>query len=284
MSNEKIEKEFVPMFYNFIEVRSSYIHYEGTNDYTKDKTTIEEIVDKNGQKVNPVWGRKWQEVSPGVKTIEDADGECMFIHGSACPVRVKFKDYHEYGEYDSSGGGYVERDFSPAQSSYYWVQYESGRKRLIKRAVYFGAVALILTAAAMFVREQYQNRLLRWGLGQVKTVNVIYHGGNYHTSAGRTAVLTMEKDKDIIANLYNVIASTKLETHINPDEEERQESDPLFELVFTYKNGKSDRIKSVETGQFIFRRLPGAGWVGGECGDLMCIVGSLIAQGVPERM
>jgi|GEM_PF-2620213 len=121
MSNEKIEKEFVPMFYNFIEVRSSYIHYEGTNDYTKDKTTIEEIVDKNGQKVKPVWGRKWQEVSPGVKTIEDADGECMFIHGSACPVRVKFKDYHEYGEYDSSGGGYVERDFSPAQSSYYWV-------------------------------------------------------------------------------------------------------------------------------------------------------------------
>jgi len=275
-----MRKEFIPALNNFIELQSEYIHHEGTNDYTKEKIIIEEIVDKSGQKVDPVWERKWKEIFPGVATMEyeDIDQQRVRISQAACPVHIRFQEYHEYGEYDGSQyGAYEDSDFSPTQSRYYWVQYESGRKRLLKRALYLGIIALI-AVSAMFIRGQYQSRLLRWELDQVEKVKIIYHGSYYHPGGGSPVVLTAEKNKGLISEVYNKIVSTKPEVHTNPDEDESQEGDPLFEINFTYKNGKSDRIESTETGKYIFRRLFGSGWIGGPREGMLAIVKKIQAK------
>ncbi len=282
MFNEEIRREIIPAMNKFVEARSSYLHHEGTNDYTKDKTIIEDIVDKFGKKVNPVWGKDWKEVVNGIEIREDSSGEQQVrIYRWACPARIKFQEYHEYGEYDSCGG-YDDYKDSPASSYYYWVQYESGRKRLLKRTFYLGIIALTIFFA-MFIYEQYQRRLLRWELSQVEKVKVVYCRTNFHPSGGNTVILAADKDKDLISELYKKIAATKLVTYVLPDEDERQESDPLFEIIFTYKNGKNDRIESTETGKYIYRCLLGAGWIGGACGDLPDIIKSLVVQDVPER-
>jgi len=153
----------------------------------------------------------------------------------------------------------------------------------MKVTFYLGIVVLLIVSA-IFMRGQYQRRLLRDGLDKVEKVKIIYYGGNYQSGSGNVTVLTSGKDKDLISELYKKIAGTKLSMYAIPDEEERQESDPLFEINFTYKNGESDKIESTETGKGIYRRLFGSGWVGGACEDLLGIIKSLVAQGAPERM
>lgn len=273
---EDIRKEFIPALKYFIEVRSEYIHQEGTNDYTKYKLIVEEIVDKAGQKVDPVWEKKWTEISPGITTMEDEDiDQRVRVFQAACPVRIRFQEYHEYGEYDGSGGGaYNDPNFSPIQSRYYWVQYESGRKRFLKKALYLGIITLI-AVSAMFIYGQYHQRLLRWDLDRVEKVKVIYYGSNYHPGGGSPVVLTAKKDKDLITELYKKLSSTKLVVYINPDELDCQESNPLFEIIFYYKNGKKDIIESTETGEGIYRGLLGAGWVGGASKDILEFVRSV---------
>jgi hypothetical protein len=113
-------------------------------------------------------------------------------------------------------------------------------------------------------------------LDNVEKVKVIYYGSNYHLGGGSANILYAEKDKDLISELYKRVTSIKnLELHINPDEDESQESDPLFEIVFYYKDGKGDIIESTETGKYIFRRLLGSGWVGGPSDDILVIINKL---------
>lgn len=281
MPKEELRRRVIPVHESFVEVNSTYLHFEGTNDYTKEKTIIEDIVDKFGKKINLVWEEEWKEVVPGIVTREDLRQQHVRIHQRACPVRIKFQNYHEYGEYDNCGG-YDDYKDSPVSSYYYWVQYESGRQRFIKRVLYLGIIALI-AVSAMFIREQYHRRLLRWELDQVENVKVVYYGENFHPSGNNTVILAAGKNKDLISELYKKIASIKLVTYIFPDEDERQESDPLFEIIFTYKNGRNDRIESTETGKCIYRCLLGAGWVGGACEDLPDIIKSLVVRDVPER-
>jgi len=116
---EELKREVIPMMKKFVEVRSKYLHREGTNDYTKDKIIIEEIVDKTGQKVNPVWGKDWREVVRGIETREDSDCQYVRIYRQACPVRIRFQKYYEYASYDDS-------EHSCIDSCYYWVEYEAG--------------------------------------------------------------------------------------------------------------------------------------------------------------
>lgn len=146
----------------------------------------------------------------------------------------------------------------------------------IDEKIFFG-IAVLLIISVMFISGQYQRRLLREGLDKVEKVRVIYYGGNYQSGGSKAAVLISEKDKDLISELYKKIASTKLVIYAIPDEEDRQESDPLFEIFFTYKNGKSDKIESTETGKYIFKRLFGSGWVGGPCEDILVVIKSLSA-------
>jgi hypothetical protein len=101
----------------FIEVKSQYLHREGTNDYTKDKLIIEDIVDKAGNKIKPVWGKPWKEVACGIETRADSDEQQVRIYRSATGARIKFQEYHEYGAYDDCG-------HSSTVSRYYWVKYE----------------------------------------------------------------------------------------------------------------------------------------------------------------
>lgn len=129
--------------------------------------------------------------------------------------------------------------------------------------------------------------LLRGELDQVEKVKVIYYGDkqgklDYQSSDGAITVLSIEKDRGLISELYKKVISTKrVRVYTNPDELESQESDPLFEIFFIYKNGESDKIESIETGRQIFRRLSEFGWVGGPCPatrkDLLPIVRELFS-------
>lgn len=101
----------------FIVVKSQYLHREGTNDYTKDKLIIEDIVDKTGSKVKPVWGKDWEGVTCGIETRGDSDQRQVRIYRKASGARIKFQEYHEYGAYDDYRNSSVD-------SRYYWVQYE----------------------------------------------------------------------------------------------------------------------------------------------------------------
>ena len=118
---EEVKREINPIMNEFLEIRSEYLHREGTNDYTKDKIIIEEIVDKSGQKVSPVWEKDWKEAACGIESREDSDYQYVRIYRQACPVRIKFQKYYEYASYDDSEHSSIDR-------SYYWVQYEAGGK------------------------------------------------------------------------------------------------------------------------------------------------------------
>jgi hypothetical protein len=60
------EREHVTvMSREFVELRSSYRHHEGTNDYTNSGTEIVEIVDRHGQSVQPVWKSDWTTLDRG---------------------------------------------------------------------------------------------------------------------------------------------------------------------------------------------------------------------------
>jgi hypothetical protein len=146
------------------------------------------------------------------------------------------------------------------------------------KMIFYLGIAVLLIASIIFMHEQYQHRLLRQGLDKVEKVKVIYYGGNYQFGGGNITVLTVDKDKDLISELYKKIAATKLVIYANPDEFDRQESDPLFDIFFVYKNGKSDKIESTETGRYIFRRLFGSGWVGGPCDDILAVIKKMVAK------
>jgi hypothetical protein len=146
------------------------------------------------------------------------------------------------------------------------------------KMIFYLGIAVLLIDSVTFMHEQYQHRLLRLGLDKVEKVRVIYYRGNYPRGSNIT-VLAADKDRDLISELYRTITSVKiLEFYAIPDEDDRQESDPLFEIIFTYKNGKSDKIESTETGRYIFRRLFGSGWVGGPCDDILAVIKNLVAR------
>ena len=97
----------------------SHIFYRGgTNDYSKDGTSIHKIVNNKGIVVEGVWMDAWQEISPGIKTRIEK-GNCQVrIYRSACPVRVLYHDFYEYISYDHY-------EHCSSSSNFYWIRYES---------------------------------------------------------------------------------------------------------------------------------------------------------------
>ena len=83
----------------FAEIRSWYHHHEGSNDYTNSRTDIVAIEGREGRALQPVWGSDWSSVADGVETRDDNGIRRVRIAASACPVRVRFSDFHEYVSY-----------------------------------------------------------------------------------------------------------------------------------------------------------------------------------------
>lgn len=99
-----------------IEVRSSYHHHEGSNDYTNTRTDIVGIVDRQGQTLTPVWSADWTTIGEGVDSRADGHSYAIRISAIGCPVRVRFSNFHEYVSYTDS-------EHSSSWISYYWVRY-----------------------------------------------------------------------------------------------------------------------------------------------------------------
>jgi hypothetical protein len=150
-------------------------------------------------------------------------------------------------------------------------------KGILKMILYFGIIVLFI-ASTIFIRRQYQYPLLRWELDKIERIKIIYYGNDYHPGGGDAAILIMEKDKKLTSELYKKIISTKLVVYTNPDELDCQESDPMFEIIFDYEDGKKDTIESTETGRYIFRRLSWNGWVGGPCEDILPVIKNAVAR------
>ena len=101
---------------DFVEVRSSFHHHEGTNDYTNSSTEIVEIVNRNGESFQPVWKPDWTTLTDGEETRDDGRTRCLRIFASACPVRAHFRNFYEYVSYTDS-------EHCSSSTTYDWVRY-----------------------------------------------------------------------------------------------------------------------------------------------------------------
>lgn len=76
---------------------TSYRYYwEGSDDYSKDVMVIAEIVNRDGQRVEPHWGEGWTTVADGILTRAVAGAQQLRIFATACPVQVRVSSWHEY--------------------------------------------------------------------------------------------------------------------------------------------------------------------------------------------
>ena len=111
------ERERISMLSSDVtEVRSLSWHHQGTNDYTIWRTDIEAIVDREDRTLTPVWRPEWTTIAEGVETRLDGRSHVVRISAAACPVRVRFCDYHKYVSYTDSK--HCSNFASP-----YWVRY-----------------------------------------------------------------------------------------------------------------------------------------------------------------
>lgn len=117
MSERELELERTSVLSSdVIEVRSLAWHHQGTNDYTNLRTDIEAIIDQENRTLTPVWSPEWTTVAEGVETRDDGRSHVVRISAAACPVRVRFCDYHEYVSY-------THREHCSNFTSCYWVRY-----------------------------------------------------------------------------------------------------------------------------------------------------------------
>jgi hypothetical protein len=85
-----------------VEIHSWFHHHEGSNDYTNSRTDIVAIEDREGRTLAPVWAPQWTSIAAGVETRDDGSTHRVRIAASACPIRVRFSDFHEYVSYTDS--------------------------------------------------------------------------------------------------------------------------------------------------------------------------------------
>jgi PBP1b-binding outer membrane lipoprotein LpoB len=100
-----------------------------------------------------------------------------------------------------------------------------------------------------------QAKLLTTNVSEVQKMTI--------TSGNRTSEITTEKEKDLIAQIYELINLTRTRTEVKPNGSNEQTSEPYYTITIDYSNGSKDTIYSTENGKFIYKRLSGNGWVGG---------------------
>jgi len=82
-------------------------------------------------------------------------------------------------------------------------------------------------------------------------------------SGNRISEITPEKDKALIAQIYEQINSTKVRNEPRPNASNEQTSESYYTIEIDYLDGSEEKIYSTENGGFIYKRLSDNGWVGG---------------------
>jgi len=143
----------------------------------------------------------------------------------------------------------------------------------INKKLLFGIIILAVFFLLTVIFAVLQKPPLVTGeIEEVIQVEVNYYG----EKGAFNALLSKDKDKELIIKLYDSVRSTKdIVSFQNPREYERQESDPKFTIKFFYNNGMQDLIYPTETGGFLYRYLNASGWVGGKNNNILDIVDGL---------
>jgi len=132
------------------------------------------------------------------------------------------------------------------------------------------AFVFILISAFAFLIQTSGTKLLTKNVEEVQKITVVnLRNGNCTTD------ITQAENKDLINTIYQTINTTKTRTETKPDASEEQTSEPYYTIVISYSDGTQDNIYSTEGGRFIYERLSGNGWIGGENVGLIEVVDKL---------
>ena len=126
----------------------------------------------------------------------------------------------------------------------------------------------VVLATFLLVVTTSSDELLTQDLNQVNKIHIKLYENR------KEAELTAENHYEIISNIYKRTKSTSVKTYST--NEKGQYSTPRFEITFNYKDGQTDEIKATETGEFIYRQLPGSRWIGGSNKTLLSELGKIV--------
>jgi hypothetical protein len=118
MTEERPER-IVVVYGDHAEATACYWHTEGRNDYKENGFEIEAVVDRYGTEHEPRWSDEPAELFPGVSTYRNRQGRHLRIERSACPVRVRMREWFQYVSYDWA-------EHNSSWSTPYWVRYVAG--------------------------------------------------------------------------------------------------------------------------------------------------------------
>ena len=131
-------------------------------------------------------------------------------------------------------------------------------------------VIVVLIIGFVLIGGHYPSSLLTQELNAVTKITVVYHRND-----NKTHELYLAKDNDLMQRIYQLIDSTKVRVNPLPSANQEQTNDPQFTIIVEYENGSKDTILATETGEFLYRRLTGAGWAGGHNKEINTIVKNL---------
>jgi len=139
--------------------------------------------------------------------------------------------------------------------------------RILNRLFILSLIAISVLAMSGCVSK----KLLIKPVDKLEKVVVSYYGADGKVDR-EIAVANEEK---LARELYAKVVQTQAKTISDPKEMDSQESSPQFFITFYYSDATNDKVYSTETGQFIYRRLGGNGWVGGYNGQVLALVTEL---------
>lgn len=117
----------------------------------------------------------------------------------------------------------------------------------------------------IFISTEYGNnenkeKILTKSLNQIENVKVIFNR--------REIVL----NSDTVEQIYNILQKTKARSNFDLN------SEPKFILIFEYKDGTSDIIKTSENGRFFYRYLSESNstWIGSKNDKILPLINSTL--------
>lgn len=126
------------------------------------------------------------------------------------------------------------------------------KKKFLKTILVFFIFLCIFISSGCGNNE----KMLTNSLNQINNVKVLV-GDSETTSL----------NSNNVEQIFNILQNTKVKLD-NYD----QSSEPKFILIFEYKDGTSDIIRTTENGEFFYRYLTNTSWIGGKNDKILPLI------------